>query len=376
MLKRCLSIAAVRKALAAPLPKSLDETYDNILSGIDDAYQAEVMRTLQAVTVAVDHLTLEQVVEILAVDLDSQPPRFDIDARLLDPRNVLSMCSSLITSFKPRVWVNQTLPLALRLAHASVADFLTQPGSNTLFHFTISSARQTMAQICLVYLLNPTLSAGHNRATFEQRLREYPFLRHAALYWPMYLDTVESDPTDWSVQLSKETKQLIKALFDTRHMPNGGNFACWIGQLIPSSSDDIIQSTQPLYYAASFGLLEVVRFILDTEPNVDIDALGGRASSPALHVAVYRDHIDVVRLLLKRGADPNIPNVFDECPLEWATMNENRDMAKLLVEYGARSSPASVQRRVAMMEGIESLKKSGAFREELARVSSSVKGPL
>jgi Ankyrin repeats (3 copies) len=336
-------MAAIQKALTTPLPKSLDEKYEQIISSIDEVHQPEVMRALQALTVSVDHLTLEQVVEILAVDLDSVPPQFDPDARLLDPRSILTMCSSLVTSFKPRVWINkQDAPLALRLAHASVADYLTQRGTTTGFHFSKYSARQLLAQICLVYFLNPEFSDGHNRSAFERRNKNFPFLKHTAFFWPMYLDREGDSPVQ---ELHPKTKELIKALFDTRSLPKGGNYACWVGQLIPSSSDTVIQNTPPLYYAASFGVVEVVRFLLDSEPDIEIDALGGRASSSPLQVSVYRDHIDVARILLERGADPNLPNKFEETTLHWAGIVGNREMTQLLLDYGADSSSASSRRR-------------------------------
>ncbi len=91
MLNRCLSVAAVRKTLFVGLPKNLDQTYDQILAGIDESHQSEVMKIMMALTVAKEPLTLEDIVEILAVDLDTIPPRFDADSRLLDPRSILSM---------------------------------------------------------------------------------------------------------------------------------------------------------------------------------------------------------------------------------------------------------------------------------------------
>jgi hypothetical protein len=100
MLRRCTSISTIRKAMTA-LPKSLDETYDRLLLGIDEVHQPEVMKILQALTVSRHPLTLEETVEILAVDLEATPPRFESDSRLLDPRSILSMCSSLITTSFP-----------------------------------------------------------------------------------------------------------------------------------------------------------------------------------------------------------------------------------------------------------------------------------
>jgi hypothetical protein len=340
MLRRCMSVAAIRKALAASLPKNLDQTYDQILSQIDELHQAEVMKILQAVTVTIKPLTLEEVVEILAVNLDSTPPVFERDSRLLDPRNILSMCSSLVATFAGPQWSKigrrgQPRSVSvLRLAHASVADYLTQSKytSHSEFHFTKLSARLLMAQVCLGYLMNPEFSDGHDKRQYKLRMDAYPFLKHCATYWPMYLQRENDDPEDY---LDQRTKDVLQAFLATSKMSDGGNFAFWVGTLIPASPLNYIQNTQPLYYAASFGLTEAVRIILETEKDIDIDALGGRAHSSALHVATYREHIDVVRLLLERGADPNLPNNIGETPYYWAASNANEDLIELLKRYGS-----------------------------------------
>ena len=337
MLRRCMSVSAIRKAMSA-LPKSLDETYDRILLGIDEIHQPEVMKVLYALTVSVNQLTLEEIVEILAVDLEATPPRFEPDSRLLDPRTILSMCSSLVTTSRVEQW-DAIGGKTLRLAHASVADYLTRPNPSgpSQFHFTRNSASQFLAQTCLAYLLNPEFSGGGNRLTraqVEQRLKRFPFLRAASL-WPKYLKVKAGDPKE---HLTPRTKEILQMFFSTSKLPNGGNFAAWVRMLIPSSPASYVQNTHPLYYAASFGLFEVVRIILDTEKGLDINALGGRAHATALHVAVYRNHIDVVRLLLERGAEPNIPNDVHESPMYWACANGNREMQALLEQYGAGTS--------------------------------------
>lgn len=103
-----------------------------------------------------------------------------------------------------------------------------------------------------------------------------------------------------------------------------------------------IINTRPLYYAASFGLVDVVRLILLTEKDSDIDALGGRASSSALHVAVYRSHPEVVKVLLERGADPNLCNQYGETPMLWAKSNRNTEIQRLLIKHGARHSKSKI----------------------------------
>jgi hypothetical protein len=330
MLRKCMSLATVRKVLMTGLPRGLDATYEQILLGIDEGYQTEVMKTLQALTVAKYPLKIEEIVEILAVDLDSEPPRFDPDSRLLDPQSILSMCSSLVTGSRETIGRFGIPTLSLRLAHASVADYLTSSKSNgaSLFYFSRHSARQFMAQICLVYLLNPEFVHQSHRALRKPKLKAFPFLSHAYKSWPLYLTKEAGDPEDY---LMDRTKILLQTFFATSKLPNGGNFAFWVRTLNPSAPDDFVQSTQPLYYAASFGLTEVVRIILETEKDIDIDALGGRVRSSALHVATYRNHYDVVKMLLERGANPSLPNNRHEIPLYWA-----RDgIEELLRQYGA-----------------------------------------
>jgi hypothetical protein len=337
-----MSVAAVKKCLNS-LPKDLDETYDRILQEIDDFHQVEVMKILQALIVTVETLTLKQIVEILAVDFDTRPPRFDLENRLRDPKSVLSICSSLVTTVQSDIESPSMDSyvygkpdgrnfVALRLAHASVADYLTQsrPSGPSKFHFSKQSARQFLARTCLVYLMNPAFSSGHEKSKIKQRLIDYPFLSHAARLWPKYL---KHDAPGQEHAMENETKDLLQAFFATAKLPRGGNFAFWVGLLIPSSPDEYITSTHPLYYAASYGLTEVVRVILDTEPDIDIDQLGGRAHATALHVAVFRNKPDVVKILLEAGADPDIPNNKGETPLYWATATGN--MRDLLIQHGA-----------------------------------------
>ena len=299
------------------------------------------MKTLQALTVEECPLRIEEIVEILAVDLDSAPPRFYPDSRLLDPHSILPMCSSLVTSTRESNFPFEGSNLSLRLAHASVADYLTSSRSNasSQFHFSRHSARQFMAQTCLVYLLNPELIKPvqpikteflqpPDRSLLKPRLKAFPFLKHAYQNWPLYLKREPGDPEE---HLEERTKTLLQTFFATSKLPSGGNFAFWVRTLIPSAPANFVRNTQPLYYAASFGLTEVVRIILETEKDIDIDALGGRARSSALHVATYRNHYDVVKMLLERGADPTLPNNVHETPMYWARGR----VRELLKQYGA-----------------------------------------
>jgi Ankyrin repeats (3 copies) len=72
-----------------------------------------------------------------------------------------------------------------------------------------------------------------------------------------------------------------------------------VQQLVEGSNPE--RREMALRYAAGYGELEVVRFLLDRGVNVDGHHGDGKT---ALYYAMRGDHADAVRLLLARGAQP------------------------------------------------------------------------
>jgi len=159
-------------------------------------------------------------------------------------------CSSLVTvSYVPR-WPSKIPTSILRLAHASVADYLTQPNPTGIarFHFSRTSARQFLARTCIGYFMNPEFSKGHTYGRHQKNLREHPFLRHCIDRWPEYLEKLPGEPDNY---LDSKTRQTVQAFFDTSSLPNGGNYAFWVGCLIPDMPLDYVINTRPLYVCAN-----------------------------------------------------------------------------------------------------------------------------
>ena len=98
--------------------------------------------------------------------------------------------------------------------------------------------------------------------------------------------------------------------------------------------------------AASIGDVERVRALLDEEPSlanrpVDYVTYYVGSGTP-LRNAAGRGHIEVVKLLLERGADPNLPEEHiapHGHALYSAVYNGHHDIARLLLEKGAYPSP-------------------------------------
>lgn len=95
----------------------------------------------------------------------------------------------------------------------------------------------------------------------------------------------------------------------------------------------------PLFYACRYGHAKVVHVLLDLIPPdlipPDHQLDGGRGWS-ALHDACFGNHTDVVWLLLRRGADPNV-TVHNSglTPLIQAAKRGNANICEALLRAGA-----------------------------------------
>jgi ankyrin repeat protein len=87
-----------------------------------------------------------------------------------------------------------------------------------------------------------------------------------------------------------------------------------------------------LALAAQHGRVEVVRLLLDAGENPDrYNPKGFHAHSTPLHQAAWGDHIHVVRLLVERGARLDIPDKhYQGTPLDWAIHGQRTAVADFL----------------------------------------------
>ena len=92
-----------------------------------------------------------------------------------------------------------------------------------------------------------------------------------------------------------------------------------------------IARADQLIEAAENGDVELVRQLIDG--GADLNKQG--QSGAALHRALARRHVDVVALLVARGADVNVANPLLGTPLHVAAGTGNEAMVLLLLERGA-----------------------------------------
>ncbi|GAD91601.1 hypothetical protein PVAR5_0174 [Paecilomyces variotii No. 5] len=290
-LATCRTAKSIREALQT-LPRTLQETYVQILERISPNDRELGRKVLFWLSFSKRPLTLREL--NVAVVLDESCTVFDEDLVLIPPGILLQICQGLITEDE---FGN------LNLAHASIKDFLTsewiRSSSVRFFSLDHETADKTIMRQCLTYLCLDNFQPGYfsSSDSIASRLGEYPLLDYASYFWASHCRSTDFDVHD---------RQLVNKLFESRTLPRRGNFGVWLQTLIPEASISNFETTQPLYYAASFGLVSVVKAILASDPDIDIDARGGRFQSTPLFVACWRGYYEVVELLLQAGANPHL----------------------------------------------------------------------
>ena len=93
-----------------------------------------------------------------------------------------------------------------------------------------------------------------------------------------------------------------------------------------------------LHYAAMYGRLEAVQYLLQRGPTVDVPANDKRT---ALHIAVLYGHAAVARELALHGADPRLTDINGRTPLQYAEGNGHGAAIGAAIEEGQRARAAA-----------------------------------
>jgi ankyrin repeat protein len=81
--------------------------------------------------------------------------------------------------------------------------------------------------------------------------------------------------------------------------------------------------------------MEIVKLLLERGADANLPEEGIAPRGHALHAAVCSGHIEIVKLLLERGAHPNVPIESSADTLSAAIRNDDQPMIQLLCSHGA-----------------------------------------
>lgn len=97
-------------------------------------------------------------------------------------------------------------------------------------------------------------------------------------------------------------------------------------------------SGTPLKNAAMAGRMAIVKLLLEKGADPNLPEEGIAPMGHALHSAVVYNHIEIVKLLLEHGAHPNVPIESSADTLTAALERGDQAMINLLCSYGAARS--------------------------------------
>jgi len=159
-------------------------------------------------------------------------------------------------------------------------------------------------------------------------------------------------PKDWPVSPEEVYQHLLKR---GAHVDLG--MACATGDLArvrelldqdPESVNRVsdyggyyVGCGAPIKNAAAGGHLEIVRLLLERGADPNLPEEGIAPDGHALHSAVVRGHLEIVRLLLKHGAHPNVEVESSADTLSAAlgsagySTRPNNELVELLCSHGA-----------------------------------------
>lgn len=106
---------------------------------------------------------------------------------------------------------------------------------------------------------------------------------------------------------------------------------------VTGSTEEQPPENTEYFHACSSGDLSIVTSLLEADPALVHTTT--RDGEHCLHLSALSGNADIVKLLLEKGADPDIRSTYDKGlrmhPLSWCTYYGRHEIISLLLQYGA-----------------------------------------
>jgi ankyrin repeat protein len=322
------------------IPRNVTEAYNKILDRINPEQEATVKRLLQIIVGARRPLTIWEMAMALGI-ATSQGTRLAREAGIQPDglaEKIRQLCGLFVYISNSRIY----------LIHQTAREFLIRNYNGSIWHLDLVETENEMSQICVKYLLMDDL-VSHDGESARS------LLRYSSQYWADHFRHIPSPRKDLlqSVyklyDLSNERFTLwfpifweLVMLHEERPTMNAIHLAAFNGhqnvlsRLDMSSNGGIDQAdsskTNSLHWACLRGNVEVVQLLLGK--GADVNARGGKYGS-ALQAASQEGHLEIAQLLLEKGADVNTQGGYYGNALQAASHRRHLEIAQLLLEKGA-----------------------------------------
>jgi hypothetical protein len=231
----------------------VDEHYERILLNIDGLYYDIANKVFQWLCFSTRSLQLREVGDISAIDLDSK--QFVPTGRIGDLADLHTVCSTLVTlttakhdedyeNDQQRDGYQQ-----FELAHSSVKDYLVSDrimqSKARMYGVNEKAAHASISESCVIYLLQ----LGQYEIFNDHILEQLPLAKYSAQFWAPHAQRA------YQLGHSGDLTDLILRLFSSKRA-----FRRVLQIFNPENHYDIeAKEITPLYYAARFGLEELVK---------------------------------------------------------------------------------------------------------------------
>ena len=318
-----------------------------MLCKIDQGSINDARRILTLLCFSPRPLTLQELIDSIAVEIN-EPVGLNKDCRFEDYNDIRDICPGLVDinvtadqTTEPYNYENSSL--TVRIAHFSVQEYLEseriRTQKATIFGLNHVTVHTEIAQICLIYLLDPSFSSSN---LDQSLLKEFPVAHFAAMYWYHHYQNV----ADHIPRL----EDFVLKLFQHQD-----SFATWVRLhdvdqpwVTTINFDRMLGNIPaPIYYASLLGLdWALHRLINGKQPESadtsfiarihdqslrDVNAQGGRYGN-ALSAASLGGYKEVVQILLDKGADVSAQGGRYDNALQAASVGGHKEMVQIMIE--------------------------------------------
>ena len=345
-LGRCHNLSSLRKPLRS-LPKDLDDTYARILQSIDNDENSKLVVTIvQWLAYSREPMSLAEISEALTIDPDNDH-QFDVERRLEDPQDLLRICSSLVATV-PQIGEQGTSPGSgeiLQFAHFSVREYLESPrihdGPAKRYAIQERHSNIFIAEGCIIYLQHLDVPQKRRKDDLFDFLREeYPFAIYAISHWVFHAERAEEGGN--IIALSKAfTGEAYK-------LSRWGKKTSW-GFSVPTCCFDSQARYLPLLHASMQNVPKITSALI--LEGADVNASDSSDWTPLMEISSHQhERIELVRLLLKHGADVNAQNKHGYTAVTIAASKRKLQTVRTLLDGGADMHVASRKGNTVLSE--------------------------
>ncbi|KAF7341235.1 Vegetative incompatibility protein HET-E-1 [Mycena venus] len=324
------------------LPNDLVTIYDHFMAAIPQDYRSYVKAALQWILFSAGSISPGQLAD--AISFDFTPGEYTYKpTRRGDNESVIP---KWLGGF---IVMRQSYrKMVVTLAHASVQDYLTSDHFRDKFSIDLLEgiSHAFIFRTCISYLLYLANHPPPDDSEYKDT-GKYPLLQYAAEQWYHHLSCSHDQEAllPMAMQVLEEGSQPYCAvLLSTGHkweldLPPL-NYCCIKGYikcvccLIGNGVDLNRESREgsPLSLASYHGHKDIVRFLLKNGANLNL--VCGEFGS-ALAAASYGGEAEIIHLLLENGADVNLAGGEYGSALGAASFMDNAEILHLLLKNGA-----------------------------------------